>query len=144
MQRPDQSVYAQQLEEHRLKQQREAEMAHETEAPVHQAAEAAPAPAPAPRMEEAVHAEAQRPEIKHEEAPREQAPKVEAPRYEAPKVDAKEILSTAGLQMVETDRSKAVQTAYEPEPVQLGRPKREKPVVQPASDELVQVETRNK
>ena len=54
-------------------------------------------------MEEAVHAEAQRPETKHEEAPREQAPKVEAPRYEAPKVDAKEILSTAGLQMVTTE-----------------------------------------
>ena len=132
MQRPDQSVYAQQLEEHRLKQQREAEMTHEAETPVRQ--ESTPAPAPAPRVEEAVRAE----------APREEAPRVEAPRYEAPKVDPKEILSTAGLQMVETDRSKAVQTAYEPEPVQLGRPRREKPVVQPASEELVQVETRNK
>jgi hypothetical protein len=78
------------------------------------------------------------------EAPREEAPRVEAPRYEAPKIDPKEILSTAGLEMVETDRSKAVQTAYEPEPVQLGRPRREKPAVEPASDELVQVETRNK
>jgi hypothetical protein len=95
-------------------------------------------------MEETVRAEAPRVEATHVEAPRVEAPRVEAPRHEAPRVDAKEILSTAGLQMVETDRSKAVQTAYEPEPVQLGRPRREKPVVQPAADELVQVETRNK
>ena len=46
--------------------------------------------------------------------------------------------------MVETDRSKAVQTAYEAEPVQLGRPRREKSATQAASDELVQVETRDK
>ena len=45
MQRPDQSVYAQQLEEHRLKQQREAEMGHEDEPQVRQE--------PAPRVEEA-------------------------------------------------------------------------------------------
>jgi ribonuclease E len=140
MQRPDQSVYAQQLEEHRLKQQREAELAHEAEAPVQQAA----APTPAPRVEETVRAETPREEAPRVEAPRAEAPRVEAPRYEVPKVDSKEILSSAGLQMVETDRSKAVQTAYETEQVQLGRPRREKPAVQPASDELVQVETRNK
>jgi hypothetical protein len=90
-------------------------------------------------VEETVRAEAPRMEV-----PREETPRVEAPRYEAPRVDPKEILSTAGLQMVETDRSKSVQTAYEPEPVQLGRPRREKTAVQPASEELVQVETRDK
>jgi hypothetical protein len=81
-----------------------------------------------------------------EEAPvREAAPRVaEAPRVEALRIDPKELLASAGLQMVETDRSKARQPAPEPEPVQLGRPRREKPVIQPASEELVQVETRNK
>jgi len=78
------------------------------------------------------------------ETPREEAPRQEAPRYEAPRADPKEILSSAGLQMVETDRSKAHQPAPAPEPVQLGRPRRERAIVAPASDELVQVETRNK
>jgi hypothetical protein len=60
-------------------------------------------------------------------------------------VDPKEVLSNSGLQMVETDRSKAVQSLPEPEAVHLGRPRREKPAVQPlAETELVQVETRNK
>jgi ribonuclease E len=144
-QRPDQSVYAQQLEEHRLQQQREAAMALETEAAVHHE----PAPAPAARMEETVREEAPHVEIPRVEAPRVEAPRVETPhvethRAEAPRVDPKEILSSAGLQMVETDRSKARQPAPEPEPLQLGRPRREKPVAQSASDELVQVETRNK
>ena len=135
MQRPDQSVYAQQLEEHRLKQQREAEMAQEHDAPAvrHE-------PAPAPRVEEPVQAEA----APRAEAPREEAPRYEAPRQETPRVDPKEILSSAGLQMVETDSSKARQPLPEPEPIRLGRPRREKPVVAPASEELVQVETRNK
>ena len=149
MQRPDQSVYAQQLEEHRLKQQREAEMAQEHDAPARQTE-----PAPAPRAEEPVHAEAPRTQAPREEAPADEAPRVEAPRqemprYEAPRQEApranpKEILSGAGLQMVETDSSKARQPLPEPEPMQLGRPRREKPVTAPASDELVQVETRNK
>jgi len=79
------------------------------------------------------------------ETPRVEATRQEAPRHEAPRVDPKEILSSAGLQMVETDRSKARQPVPEPEPVHLGRPRREKPAVQqPASEELVQVETRNK
>jgi ribonuclease E len=139
MQRPDQSVYAQQLEEHRLKQQREAEMAQEHDAPAVQHE-----PAPAPRVEEPVRAEAPRAEAPREEAPRYEAPRQETPRQETPRVDPKEILSSAGLQMVETDSSKARQPLPEPEPVQLGRPRRERPVATPASDELVQVETRNK
>ncbi len=155
--RPDQSVYAQQLEEHRLKQQREAEM-HEAESQVHHEPasqpESQPSFAPAPKMEEQVreespHAEAPRVEAPRIEearvaAPRIEAPRVEAPKVETPRVDPKELLASAGLQMVETDSSKARQPVPEPEPVQLGRPRREKPVIQPASDELVQVETRNK
>jgi len=68
-----------------------------------------------------------------------------APRYEAPRIDAKEVLSSAGLQMIETDSSKARQPVPEPEPVRLGRPRRERPA--PAAEtetELVQVETHNK
>ena len=123
----EQSLYAQQLEEHRLKQQREAEM-HEAEAqPQHQAAPA-PAQAPAPVVEEQVRVE---------------SPRNEATRVEAPRVDPKELLSSAGLQMVETDASKFRQAAPEPEPQPLGRPRRERPTVQAdAGETLVQVETR--
>ena len=144
---PEQSLYAQQLEEHRLKQQREAE-SHEADAQAHH--EPAPQPAsqpsyaPAPRMEEQVREEAPRAEAPRFEAPRVEEPRVQAPRVEAPRVDPKEILASAGLQMVETDSSKARQPAPEPERVQLGRPRREKPAIQPASEELVQVETRDK
>ena len=144
-QRPDQSVYAQQLEEHRLKQQREAEMSQENDVQIQHRE---PAPAPAPQVEEtvreAVRAEAPREEPHREEAPRYEAPRQEAPRQEAPRADPKELLSSAGLQMVETNSSKARQPAPEPEAVQLGRPRREKPAAEPVSDELVQVETRNK
>ena len=153
-QRPDQSVYAQQLEEHRLKQQREAEMAHETETPARHESALAPqveetirAEAPreeAPREAEAPRVEAPRAEAPRVEAPRQEAPRVEAAQQNVPRVDPKEILSTAGLQMVETNASKARQPEPEPEQVQLGRPRREKTASQAASDELVQVETRNK
>lgn len=67
----------------------------------------------------------------------------QAPLVETPRVDPRELLSGAGLQMVETDSSKARQPAPEPEPVQLGRPRREKPAPAVAEEtELVQVETR--
>jgi len=80
------------------------------------------------------------------EQPRVAPPAAEpAPRYEAPRIDAKEILSSAGLQMVETDSAKAKPYVPEPEPVQLGRPRRERPATPAASEtELVQVETHNK
>jgi ribonuclease E len=146
-QNPEQSLYAQQLEEHRLKMQREAETAYEGESQPHR--EAAPEPvahAPAPRMEEHVHHEAApQVEAPREETPRTDPPRAETPRYEAPRVDPKEILSSAGLQMVETDSSKARQSLPEPEPLQLGRPRREKQAAPAAAEtELVQVETRNK
>jgi len=136
-QSPERSLYAQQLEEHRLKMQREAEpQSHR---------DPAPEPAPAsrmeqPRMEEPIHEEAPRVEVRPVEAPR-----AEAPRQEAPRIDPKEILSSTGLQMVETDSSKARQPAPEPEPVRLGRPRRERPAASAAAEtELVQVETHNK
>ena len=119
-------------------------MAHESEPQVHHE------PAPAPRIEEPVREEPVRVEAPREDAPRYEAPRreeprAEAPKQEAPRVDPKEILSSAGLQMVETDSAKARQPAPAPEPVQLGRPRREKPAAPAAaSDDLVQVETRNK
>jgi hypothetical protein len=93
--------------------------------------------------------------VRHEEPPvrhevqqaREEVQAVhqEAPRINVPKIDAKEILSNSGLQMVETDSSKARQPVPEPEPLKLGRPRRDRPATPAAADtELVQVETQNK
>ena len=86
--------------------------------------------------------------VRHEPQPvhREEQPvRQEAPRIEMPKIDAKEILSSSGLQMVETDSSKARQPVPEPEPIRLGRPRREKPASSAAEEtQLVQVETQNK
>ena len=136
-QNSEQSLYAQQLEEHRLKQQREAEM-HEAEPQSHR--DPVSEPAPAPRLEEPVREQAPRVEVRPLESPR-----VEAPRYEAPRLDPKAVLSSAGLQMVETNASKAQQAVPEAEPVQLGRPRREKPAAAATvATELVQVETRDK
>ncbi|MCC6211037.1 MAG: hypothetical protein IT513_08365 [Burkholderiales bacterium] len=71
------------------------------------------------------------------------APVAEAPRPAVPKVDAREVLASAGLQMVETDASKSRPMESEPEPVKLGRPRRER-AAQPRQEEaLVQVETRD-
>jgi hypothetical protein len=93
---------------------------------------------------ETPRAEVPREEAPRVETPRYEAPQAEAPRFEAPRADPKELLSSAGLQMVETNAAKVRTAAPEPEPVQLGRPRREKPVAPPQSEELVQVETRNK
>lgn len=96
-----------------------------------------PAPAPAPKIEYK-----QRVEIPREEVRREETPRVEAPRVEALRIDPKEILSSAGLQMVET--TKAPAPMPEPEPERLGRPRRERPATPSGQEELVQVETRDK
>lgn len=77
-----------------------------------------------------------------EPAPRQEPRRTEAPAM--PRVDPKELLSEAGLQMVETDSSKAQYVPVEPEPVQLGRPRRERPRTPAEDAELMQVETRNK
>jgi hypothetical protein len=59
------------------------------------------------------------------------------------RVDPKVVLESAGLQMVETHPDKARPPLPEPESVPLGRRRRDKPVAQePASDELMQIETR--
>jgi hypothetical protein len=61
-------------------------------------------------------------------------------RQETPKVDAKEVLSGAGLVMIETDPSRAKSYVLEEAPVQLGRPRRERS--KQAPEELKQVETK--
>ena len=85
-------------------------------------AQATPAPVEAPAPKAAPVAEA-------------------APQLELPRVDPRQYLESAGLQMVETDSAKRAPLEPEPEPVRLGRPRRERP--RAAEDaELVQVETR--
>ena len=60
-------------------------------------------------------------------------------RRSTPKV----LLESAGLVMIETDRSKApVVPAPAEEPLHLGRPRRERPKPQAQDDELQQVETK--
>jgi hypothetical protein len=64
---------------------------------------------------------------------------------EQPRVDSRELLESAGLVMIETDRSKAPQqpAAEEPQP-HLGRPRRERPKAVAQDEELQQVETTRK
>jgi hypothetical protein len=81
--------------------------------------------------------------------PRREEPRYEEPkpapvhRAEEPRINPKEILADAGLVMVETDRSKAPVQAPADEPVNLGRPRRERPKAQPQDEELKQVETKH-
>jgi hypothetical protein len=81
-----------------------------------------------------------------EPAPRveEPAPRFEepAPHVEQPKIDSKVLLESAGLVMIETDRSKAPAEPQPEEPQHLGRPRRERPKPQPQDEQLEQVETR--
>ena len=84
----------------------------------------------------------------------EEAPRVEEPRAEQraeqpvraeppqPKIDPKVLLESAGLVMIETDRSKAPPPVQAEEPPHLGRPRRERPKALPQEEELQQVETR--
>ncbi len=96
-------------------------------------AEAPVQPAPAPRVEAA------EPVVQAaREEPRRPEP---TPVIEAPRVDPKEYLQSAGLQMVETDSSKARQPEPEPEAVKLGRPRRERAAA-PVEETLEQVETK--
>jgi ribonuclease E len=61
---------------------------------------------------------------------------------EAPRVDTRAMLESAGLQMVETRPDRVPATPPAEEPVQLGRPRRER--TRPAAEEqLVQVETKH-
>ena len=69
-----------------------------------------------------------------------------ASRAEEPRIDPKVLLESAGLVMIETDRSKApAQPPQAEEPQQLGRPRRDRPKPAPQQEEeLVQVETSRK
>jgi ribonuclease E len=60
----------------------------------------------------------------------------------APKVDAKELLSSSGLVMIETDPSRSKSYQLEEAPVHLGRPRKER-TKQTAPEELMQVETKS-
>jgi ribonuclease E len=106
----------------------------------------------AQQREEAAARESARQEPAREESPRQEPVREEpvhaqpapAPQPAAARVDPKEILESAGLQMVETNAAKVRPPVVEPQAVQRGRPRREKPVTETASEELVQIETRNK
>ncbi|HXI36791.1 MAG TPA: Rne/Rng family ribonuclease [Burkholderiales bacterium] len=100
-------------------------------------------PAPAPVFREEVQREETRTEAR-EEAPRQEMRAAQPERRpEPPRIDPKEILESAGLVMIETDRSKSapVAPAVE-EPAQLGRPRRERPKPTPEEEQLQQVETK--
>jgi len=56
-------------------------------------------------------------------------------------VEVGQLLSGAGLVMIETDSSKSSHYVPEPEPVKLGRPRNTRP--RTAAEPLVQVETKN-
>jgi hypothetical protein len=65
-------------------------------------------------------------------------------RAEEPRIDPKELLESAGLVMIETDRAKAqipMPVAEQPQQP-VGRPRRERPKAPPQDGELVQIETR--
>jgi ribonuclease E len=136
-------------EEQRLEGLRMRQQEEHHEEPRHEPVSTPAAPEPevryeAPREEapryEAPREEAPRYEAPREEAPRHAEPREEAPRREEPKVDSKQLLESAGLVMIETDRAKAPPQPASEEPQQLGRPRRERPKVQ-ESDDLVQIET---
>lgn len=89
------------------------------------------APSPEPEVRAVSAQEAQALSLRQPSPPR------ESPTLA---VDAKAYLGEAGLQLVETDPSKAASTQPEPEPTKLGRAR---PVRSRADEEeLVQVETR--
>ena len=98
-----------------------------------------PAPASAP-MPEPVRAEVPMREAPMREAPVREASVREAPQ---PRIDPKQLLESAGLVMIETDRSKGPAPVPVEEPQHLGRPRRERPRP-PAHEEeqLQQVETK--
>jgi ribonuclease E len=116
--------------------------AHRLEEPAPQMAEPAPQMAePAPQMAEPAPQMAEPAPQVAEPAPRMAEPvRVEPPQ---PRIDPKALLESAGLVMIETDRSKAPpQAQVQEEPPHLGRPRRERPKPVSQEEELKQVETR--
>ena len=94
----------------------------------------AEAPAPVPVSAPAV--------VQAAIAPVEQPAPAATARPIAPQADPKELLSSSGLVMIETDPSRSKSYQLEEERVQLGRPRRERPKSS-ASEGLMQVETKN-
>jgi hypothetical protein len=97
---------------------------------------------PAP---ERMHADSRQAEPMHAEPVTAEPVRPSPVRHEPqqPKIDPKVLLESAGLVMIETDRSKApVVTAPVEEPLHLGRPRRERSKPQAQDDELQQVETK--
>jgi ribonuclease E len=115
--------------------------AEETLPPPVQAQHSAPEPMHADsRQAEPMHAEPVRAEPVTAE-PARPSPVRHEPQQ--PKIDPKVLLESAGLVMIETDRSKApVVSAPAEEPLHLGRPRRERSKPQAQDDELQQVETK--
>ncbi len=97
-------------------------------------------PAPEPMHADSRQAEPMRAEpVTAEPAP----PSPVRHEPQQPKIDPKVLLESAGLVMIETDRSKApVVSAPVEEPLHLGRPRRERSKPQAQDDELQQVETK--
>jgi hypothetical protein len=124
------SLAEQQRRIHELEMQAEQSQAEQHAAPVREA----------PVYEAPVHEERAAPPP----APRVEEPRREQPRREEPRVNPKELLESAGLVMIETDRSKvAVQAPLAEEAQPAGRPRRERTKPPPQQDpELVQIETK--
>ena len=78
--------------------------------------------------------------VRQEPAHTESAP-VPSPAPQPARVNPRELLETAGLQMVETRPDRVPAAPPEPEAVPLGRPRRERPR-SAAEEQLVQVETK--
>jgi hypothetical protein len=106
-----------------------------------------PVEAPTPVMHaEPVTAEPARSEPVRSEPVRSEEPIRAEPKREPqqPRIDPKALLESAGLVMIETDRSKAPAPAPTEEPQQhLGRPRRERPKPPSQDDDLQQVETKH-
>lgn len=103
-----------------------------------------------PRTEAQLREDQRREALRREQSRSEEAFPVEtppaspAPRVEEARIDSKALLESAGLVMIETDRSKAPAQPQAEEPQHLGRPRRDRPKAQPQDEELVQIETTRK
>jgi hypothetical protein len=104
-------------------------------------AQAEPPPQVTAESEPLASVEAE-PRAAREDRARAPAPRREEPRADAPRVDPKELLDSAGLVMIETDRSKVTVQPVVEDAQPVGRPRRERPKTASQEGELVQIETR--
>jgi len=98
----------------------------------------APVQAPTPVM----HAEPVTAEPAREPVREPIRPEPRRTEPQQPRIDPKALLESAGLVMIETDRSKAAPAPIEEAQPHLGRPRRERPKPPSQDDELQQVETK--